>query len=362
MFDKLLNSLVAMAPVACLAGILLGAGFRRNRVVWLLALLAVDTWAWVPPGRNALADLLAPALALWVAVRPERPLLGPRSLALGLTLAATIWLAGMLADSGQTRVIGWRTTASTWPDGLGSIALLYFGAGAACLVHWWNLRGAADLGAAAAMACAACAALPGEPWMPAPAWLTLGVGLAIGGVLMQAFRMAFVDPLTGLPNRRALDEHLARSEGRLAVAMVDVDHFKRFNDRHGHDAGDLVLRIVARTLKRCRGGLAFRYGGEEFSILFASGDEDRVSEALDHIRKKIQDTRVKLGRGRLPKSRPQAVRKGAAQGEVHVTVSIGMASRGGPSPPAQNLIEGADKALYKAKQAGRNRVVVGKAA
>lgn len=362
MLDKLLNSLVAMAPVACLAGLLLAAGFRRNRVVWLLALLAVDTWAWVPPGRNALADLLAPALALWVAARPERPLLGPRSALLALLLGGLIWLSGQLGDTGQLRLIGWRGAAQTWPDALGSIALLYFIAAACCVLHWGRLRGASDLGAAAALSCAAFAAMPGEPFMPAPAWLTLGVALAIGGVLLQAFRMAFVDALTGLPNRRALDEHLARSEGRLAVAMIDVDHFKRFNDRHGHDAGDLVLRTVARTLKRCRGGQAFRYGGEEFSILFASADEERIGEALDNLRKRIQDTRVRIGRGRLPRARPQAVRKGTAQGEVHVTVSIGVATRGGPSPPAQDLIEAADKALYRAKQAGRNRVVMGKAA
>ncbi|MCB1589858.1 MAG: GGDEF domain-containing protein [Xanthomonadales bacterium] len=358
MYDKLLNSLVAVAPAACLAGWLLATGFRRNRVVWLLMLLAIDTWDWIPPGRNALADLLAPALALWVAVRPERPLLGPRSVALAAGLALALWLAGQLGEGGAARLLGWRTAAISWPAGFGAIATLYLLAAAACLVHWWRLRGAADAGAAAALVCAALAGMPGQDWMPPPAWLTLGVSLAIGGVLMQAFRMAFVDPLTGLPNRRALDEHLARSEGRLAVAMVDVDHFKRFNDRHGHDAGDLVLRIVARTLKRCRGGQAFRYGGEEFSILFASADRDRVSEALDQVRRRVQDTRVKLGRGRLPKARPQAIRKGAAQGEVHVTVSIGMATRGGPSPPAQNLIEAADRALYKAKQAGRNRVVV----
>lgn len=362
MYDKLLNSLVAMAPAACLAGLLLATGFRRNRVVWLLALLAVDTWGWIPPARNAVADLLAPGLALWVAVRVERPLLGPRSLGLAVALAGLIWLSGQLGEAGSARLLGWRAAAGTWPDGLGALSLLYALAGLACLAHWWRLRGAADLGAAAALACAALAHLPGQDWMPVPAWLTIGVALAIGGVLMQAFRMAFVDPLTGLPNRRALDEHLARSEGRLAVAMVDVDHFKRFNDRHGHDAGDLVLRTVARTLRRCRGGQAFRYGGEEFSILFSSSDVERVSDALDAVRRRIQDTRVKLGRGRLPKARPQAVRKGAAQGEVHVTVSIGMASRGGPSPPAQNLIEAADRALYKAKQAGRNRVVVANAA
>ena len=84
MLDKLLNSLVAMAPVALLAGILLAAGFRRNRVVWLLSLLALDAWGWHNAGRDLLIALAAPALALWISVRPERPLLSPRNLILAL--------------------------------------------------------------------------------------------------------------------------------------------------------------------------------------------------------------------------------------------------------------------------------------
>lgn len=359
MFDKLLNSLVAMAPVACIAGILLAAGFRRNRVVWLLSLLALDAWGWTSAGRELLIALIAPALALWISVRPERPLLSTRALLLAAFTGLLVWYAGYFGEAGIGRLRGWHVNADTWPAGLGTISLLYFAAAFVCSLHWFQRRGAADLGASAALACAALAAIPSSAAAPSTAWLTLGAGLAVAGVLIQAFRMAFVDALTGLPNRRALDEALARSEGRLVVAMVDVDHFKKFNDRHGHDAGDVVLRRVAQTLRRCRGGHAFRYGGEEFSILFSHGDIERVCEALDITRKRIQETRVRLGRGRLPSSRPQAVRKGARQGEVHVTVSIGLAGRAGNAAHPQLLIEAADKALYKAKKAGRNRVVVG---
>lgn len=357
MLDKLLNSLVAMAPVACIAGILLAAGFRRNRVVWLLSLLALDAWGWTSSGRELLVALIAPALALWISVRPERPLLSPRTLILAVLTGLLIWFAGSFGESGIGRLRFWHVNADSWPAGLGTISLLYFAAAFVCSLHWFQRRGPADLGASAALACAALAAVPSAA-AASTAWLTLGAGLAVTGVLIQAFRMAFVDALTGLPNRRALDEELARSEGRLLVAMVDVDHFKKFNDRHGHDAGDVVLRRVAQTLRRCRGGHAFRYGGEEFSILFAHGDIDRVCEALDITRKRIQETRVRLGSGRLPSSRPQAVRKGARQGEVHVTVSIGLAGSGSNSAHPQLLIEAADKALYKAKKAGRNRVVV----
>ncbi|MCB1608497.1 MAG: GGDEF domain-containing protein [Xanthomonadales bacterium] len=358
MLDKLLNSLVAMAPVALLAGILLAAGFRRNRVVWLLSLLALDAWGWHNAGRDLLIALAAPALALWISVRPERPLLSPRNLILAGATALMLWFAGGLGEAGVARLQAWNANAYTWPAGLGTIALLYFGAAFVCSLHWFQRRGAADMGASAALACAALAAIPSDSSAPTAAWLTLGALLAVAGVLVQAFRMAFVDALTGLPNRRALDEELARSEGRLAVAMVDVDHFKRFNDRHGHDAGDVVLRNVARALRRCRGGHAFRYGGEEFSIVFTHSDMERISEALDLTRKRIQETRVRLGKGRLPKSRPQAVRKGTKNGEVHVTVSIGLAGSADQHAHPQLLIEAADKALYKAKRDGRNRLVV----
>ncbi len=358
MLDKLLNSLVAMAPVACMAGILLAAGFRRNRVVWLLALLALDAWGWSSAGRELLVALAAPALALWVSVRPERPLLSPRNLVLAAVSGLGVWIAGSFGEAAIARLQGWHVNADAWPQGLGTIALLYFAAAFVCSLHWFQRRGAADLGASAALACAALAAIPSGSGAPAAAWLTLGAGLAVAGVLVQAFRMAFVDALTGLPNRRALDEELARSEGRLAVAMIDVDHFKRFNDRHGHDAGDVVLQKVARALRSCRGGHAFRYGGEEFSIVFSHNDMDRISEALDLTRKRIQETRVRLGKGKLPKARPQAVRKGNRNGEVHVTVSIGLAGTNRHPAHPQLLIEAADKALYKAKRDGRNRLVV----
>src|SRR4029077_7824091 len=87
-------------------------------------------------------------------------------------------------------------------------------------------------------------------------------------IFIALYCCAFVDALTGLPNRRALDEALARLSGDYALAMVDVDHFKQFNDTHGHDAGDRVLRSVAQQLRATRGGQAFRYGGEEFCLLF----------------------------------------------------------------------------------------------
>ena len=90
--------------------------------------------------------------------------------------------------------------------------------------------------------------------------------ILIVALLAESHRLAFRDTLTGLPGRRALEERLRSLGGRYAVAMVDVDHFKKFNDTHGHDIGDQVLKLVgARLAEVGGGGIAFRYGGEEFS-------------------------------------------------------------------------------------------------
>jgi predicted signal transduction protein with EAL and GGDEF domain len=91
----------------------------------------------------------------------------------------------------------------------------------------------------------------------------------VTAILQESHRLAFRDGLTGLPNRRALEEQLRALEPPYAIAMVDVDHFKKFNDSYGHDIGDQVLKVVAtRIAEAPGGGRAYRYGGEEFTLLF----------------------------------------------------------------------------------------------
>ena len=136
----------------------------------------------------------------------------------------------------------------------------------------------------------------GLAWALLASWLSLdrvaGAGMEIafmaaGGVafavaLVQAlFAMAFLDPLTGLPSRRAMDEALGALGNRFSVAMIDIDHFKACNDTHGHDVGDQVLRMVASRLGQVGGGgKVYRYGGEEFAVLFPGSG---AQEALPHV-------------------------------------------------------------------------------
>ncbi|MEO5363538.1 MAG: diguanylate cyclase [Magnetococcus sp. DMHC-8] len=159
------------------------------------------------------------------------------------------------------------------------------------------------------------------------------------------------DVLTGLFNRRYLDETLPREVSRatrlqqpLAVAMVDVDHFKRFNDTFGHDAGDRVLRevsVLLRTRLR-KSDLACRYGGEELTVVMPGLDVGSAWERMETIRQEIKEIHIE--------------HNGVALGQV--SVSIGMAALPRHGAVGEDLLRKADAALYVAKQSGRDQVKV----
>lgn len=161
--------------------------------------------------------------------------------------------------------------------------------------------------------------------------------------------LAATDGLTGLANRRRLDMVLKQEWSRsmrsgtpLSLLMIDVDHFKAFNDRHGHHGGDVALRNVAKTLAaiiRRPGDLAARYGGEEFMVVLPGTDLQGAKALAEKIRLAIES---------LPPF---------ASDKHPVTVSIGIASQHPRSGEKQTqLFSEADKALYQAKRNGRNRV------
>ena len=164
--------------------------------------------------------------------------------------------------------------------------------------------------------------------------------------LQDAWQLAYVDELTGLPGRRALQERLQRSLGIYALAMVDVDHFKQFNDQYGHDVGDEVLRMIAAKINQVAGGgKAYRYGGEEFTIVFNNHSADEIKPHLLAVIETIADTPFVVNRRQNQK--PKA---------VQVTVSMGLTDSIN-HPDAAATIKTADQALYTAKKRGRNRLV-----
>jgi diguanylate cyclase (GGDEF)-like protein len=181
--------------------------------------------------------------------------------------------------------------------------------------------------------------------------------ILLAAVLESSYGMAFLDDLTGLPARRALNEGLLKVGRRYALAMVDIDHFKKVNDRHGHDVGDQVLKMVAARLARVKGGgLPFRYGGEEFTVLFPGKGAEEVLPTLDQLRLTIAAASFTLRHPSRPKRRPEAPPKRVGGARLGVTVSIGVAERCDERAQPEQVLRAADQALYRAKQTGRNRI------
>ena len=181
-------------------------------------------------------------------------------------------------------------------------------------------------------------------------------------VLETSYTMAYRDELTQLPSRRALNQELAKIGDNYAIAMIDVDHFKSFNDSYGHETGDQVLQMIASRLADVSGGgKPFRYGGEEFAVVFPGKSVDDAYPSLEDLRMRIEATPFKV-RGndrRTDGNRKKKKIKGRkARGQVQVTVSIGASSCDGEKRPVDQVLQDADKALYKAKNSGRNCTAV----
>jgi diguanylate cyclase (GGDEF)-like protein len=178
-------------------------------------------------------------------------------------------------------------------------------------------------------------------------------------LLQESHQLAFRDQLTGLPGRRALDERLRSVGSDYAIGMVDVDHFKQFNDTHGHHVGDQVLRLVGGRLAEVEGGVAYRYGGEEFCVLFPDSDIAQAERALEAIRASIESYRMAVRGADRPKQAEEgAKRRGGTSPEkmLSVTVSIGVATPSEKHRAPREVVMAADEALYRAKKGGRNRV------
>lgn len=167
---------------------------------------------------------------------------------------------------------------------------------------------------------------------------------ALRAKLAEAEGAARSDPLTGLANRRAFEERLAELQqagARLSIAICDVDHFKRVNDRYGHGVGDRVLRTVAGLLESaCAGHLVARLGGEEFVVLFEDMAPAEAARILDDARELLAARHFRLRETDAP------------IGRISFSAGVACGSRAADEPPLKR----ADRLLYEAKNAGRNQV------
>lgn len=195
-------------------------------------------------------------------------------------------------------------------------------------------------------------------------------------IIENSYLLAYHDELTSLPSRRAFNDALLRLQHPYSIAVVDIDHFKRFNDTYGHETGDQVLRLVAAGLSRVTGGgQAYRCGGEEFNIIFTGKTSSEVVDHLEQLRATIESSEFRMRGGdrrqtargadrRDPRPRNRsrkadAIRQLAQQSappSLSVTISIGVASSAKSKSEPEQVLQAADKALYRAKANGRNRV------
>lgn len=388
-------ALAQYTPVIILAlGALLAMGFQRGRIFFALVTLAV---AWVSYGSYLSA---APALGLAgftartvfaalcifvpvnlaaLALTRDRGIFNLHGLLragiIALECGATAWLIA----AGNRETVDWLyapltdlLTALPAASRIPQMGLLLMAAGVATgIALWWRSRLAIDLAFAAAIVAWALAAhniTQPEQHMLFTAAAALILAIA---VLQDAYRMAFRDELTGVPGRRAMNDHFARLGRQFVIAVVDIDHFKKFNDTHGHDVGDQVLKMVAKRIERVGGGgSAYRFGGEEFVIVFPGAAAGRVIPHLDALRIDVAQHGLVLraadrapqspsGKRAIPREprKPRAARSshtGAKKLSVHI--SIGVAERNDKLQTPAAVMTAADKALYRAKRGGRNQV------
>ena len=179
------------------------------------------------------------------------------------------------------------------------------------------------------------------------------------------YQVSFMDALTGIASRRAMDDYLSTLGRSYSIAMLDIDHFKKFNDTHGHDVGDQVLRMVANKINLVSGGgRAFRYGGEEFMVIFNRRNANDCYVFLEAVRESIQHYKLTLrsenrevdtSKGKANRQKTKNMNKEISQA-LSVTISIGIANSAKGLKP-KDIIKLADENLYKAKKAGRNQTI-----
>jgi len=376
-----------------LVGTAISLWFNRGRafIVLLSLLIAFIGYqlAQDPQQSNFAGRAVFTAIAVFVPLNmlitlviPERGISFFHNYRWLLLLITQILLTAWVAGAGESALSGmaWLTILEHWlikPEPVPFLGrALMAAAFAFAVVRAWRQQSPLDIGLAGALVAFFVACLwPTTPGVFA-AFISAAGAILLVAVLQESHRMAFRDELTGLPGRRALEERLVALGPVYAIAMVDIDHFKKFNDTHGHDIGDQVLKLVgARLAQLDGGGKAFRYGGEEFAVLFFDQAKKEALPHLESLRQNIEsysmtirtddrrgdsrpgnDRRSDAGKPKNPRpgSDVRAFRK--PDQALSITVSIGVAEHDEYLNSPQKVIRAADQALYRAKELGRNRV------
>ena len=378
--DQAPLALIAVLPqmpyVALAFAAALGLIFRRGRVVFAAIALGVGYAAFTQfaagsgtdlPARAAFAALcvLAPVVIALLAWVEERGTANPHALLRLALIATACALPAWILTTQRTEMLDRLyapLVAVSLDTPIPQLGLVALGVSfVAVVVAAAMRRSVVIVGLAWSLVALAFGLHASAELFAFPSAIAAAGAILALAVLADTHQMAFRDELTGLPGRRALNETLNAIGRRYTIAMIDVDRFKDINDTHGHQVGDEVLRMLASRLARVAGGggRVFRYGGEEFTVLFPGKGVGDALPYLEALRADIERYRLAI---RAP-DRPviHAAGKRRRRGKpgantIAVTVSIGAAAHESWHDSPEAVIAAADDALYRAKQTGRNKV------
>jgi diguanylate cyclase (GGDEF)-like protein len=371
---------------AVIGGMLLAWRFHSTRIFFALIVLflgqqaiALSGGAHAAPGSTVFiaAAVLVPLNFVLIALMHERGFTISGVAPLGLFLFVQAVIVAVLGRAEEGTSLPARAhhaaLAVSWPD----YALLAFAAaGILLLIRLLLTRKPADSALLWALASFFLSLRFTGTARISAAYSATAACIFATSIIETSYLLAYHDELTTLPSRRAFNDALLRLQHSYSIAAVDIDHFKRFNDTYGHDTGDQVLRLVAAKLAHVTGGgQAYRCGGEEFVILFPGKTTREVVDHLEQLRVAIQEAEFRM-RGSERRQAPRGpdrrnvrttgqARKGDSirrlaqektPAPLSVTVSIGIAHSSADRPSPDLVLEAADKALYRAKANGRNRV------
>ena len=401
-------------------GILLAWRFHSSRILFALSTLFLGHRALeffssgritsAGPGRIALEAVafLLPLNFVAFSVFRERGLVFPAILPrLALLFFESVFVA-IICRPGETIAPGFlhpRFLGHLSGTPLPTLAVLAFAAAfGILLVRFLLYRQPTESGLLWALVATFLSFQAGAAGPAATAYAATAGLILISSIIENSYLLAYHDELTTLPARRAFNDALFHLEEPYAVAVVDIDHFKKFNDTYGHETGDQVLRMVAGKLAGITGGgRAYRVGGEEFSILFPGKTAKDAMPHLELLRSVIEVSTFRVRAGQERRRAPEARRQTSGQepraqdsrgqdfrgqdrrsserrtqarrataprrttrparpsdetpsAEISVTVSIGVAEPRARIRAVEDVIQAADQALYRAKQSGRNRV------
>ena len=372
-------------------GILLASRFHSSRVFFALLVLflgqrAIEFFA-APattsgPGRiavEAIAFLWPLNFVLFSFVRERGLAINSITSRLGLLFVESVFVAVICRPDGTAPFFLHPQILSAhlfqWTKIPQFAWILFFAAMAILLVRFLLHRTQVESGLLWSLTMAFLGLQAGAIGPIPRAYVASAALILLSSIIENSYVLAYHDELTTLPARRSFNDAILSLQNPYTIAVVDIDHFKNFNDTYGHDIGDQVLCMVATRLAHVTGnGQAYRVGGEEFCILFSGKSASETSKHLELLRQTIENSSFQVrrpndrrsvrhgpDRRRSPRKRVSLKRSEPPQSagvELSVTVSIGVAESSARTTDANAVVHTADQALYRAKESGRNRVEV----